>query len=86
MAVAPIEADTPLWDPLTRSFNRGRLQLAITARGLTRAELASMSRLTLSTVHKALRGEPLREDTAIAILQVLDKRQPMEILRPRGAA
>lgn len=70
------DADTPLWCSTTRSFDGGRLHMAIVARGWTVPEFAGIARLHPASVYHALQGRAIRDTTAIRIFAALERRQP----------
>lgn len=60
-------------------FDRDLLRSEMVARGITEAELADWTRLSLSTIQNARAGRTLRERTAIAILRALEMRPKMGV-------
>jgi hypothetical protein len=76
VAVVP---STGLWRPETHNFDGPRLLRAIVARGWTIADFADAAHLHAATVYNAVQGRRVRDATAIAIFETLEKRQPMQI-------
>jgi hypothetical protein len=72
----PSVPQRPLYDPLTGRFNVRRLQHEIFIRGWTNEEFVLEVTCGRSSVYKVLRGEAVRNKTARAILEGLDRRAP----------
>ena len=66
----------PLYDPTTGRFNARRLQREVFVRGWTSEEFAAECPCSRTSVYKALAGQPVRNRTARAILEALQKREP----------
>lgn len=76
-----LPAPTPnLYDAENRCFDPVLLRRAMVMRRLTRADLARLARVSKTTVNWACRGGAVLERTAIAILSVLERETPMEVV------
>jgi predicted transcriptional regulator len=62
-----------LWDSVSGRFDGVRLHLEIVRRGLTVPQFAATVNCGRSSLYKAIRGHGVRDCTAIAILNGLEK-------------
>lgn len=74
----PVVATRRLWHSETRSFDGALLRQAIVLRGWSGiSEFARTNGLRESTVYAAVGEHPVRDRTALRILQALAKRDPI---------
>jgi predicted transcriptional regulator len=69
----------PLWNAATRAFDGARLRGAMVSRGWTASEFATATALTPASIYSALRGHPVRDRTALKILQALSRREAIRV-------
>jgi len=75
---APRPATRRLWYSETRSFDGALLREAMIMRGWSGvSEFAASSGLRGSTVYAAVAGHPVRDRTALRMIQALAKRDPI---------
>lgn len=67
---------TGLWDPGSGRFVAVSLRLALVRRDWTPEALAEAAGCSRSSVYKALKGDGVRDRTAMAILRALAHREP----------
>ncbi|MBV9100001.1 MAG: hypothetical protein JO198_03025 [Candidatus Dormibacteraeota bacterium] len=78
--LSPLPPD--LYDPKTGRFDREKLRLELIIRGVTPETFASKTGVPRTSVYKALRGESVRDRTAINILFGLASLPPRLPLTP----
>lgn len=71
-----------IWDPASGRFDVALLRLALVKRCLTPDDLARRGSVGRSSVYKALRGEGVRQRTAMHILVGLSRIEPVMPLIP----
>ena len=67
----------PIYDPASGRFDTVQLRRALIRRGLDAEAFAFRTQCARSSVYKALRGEGVRDKTAIAILRGLAEIPPL---------
>lgn len=71
---------SPLWSAGSGSFDGPRLRGAIVLRGWTVREFAVAADLTSASVYNALRGQRVRDRTALKIFRTLARREAMPVV------